>query len=152
MFAAGVVVVNFAATTLQVQVPQGAGSTTTVSTTINLLASTESFTVSGGGQRRELRPPTGSRWGRCRSPGPSLGLAGESFSKGTLNLTIAIGVASASLSFGGSAVGRGITASLTNVLGTFNVQVNLIKLIPAIAWPRTSRASSAHSTCRAASA
>ena len=68
MFAAGVVVVNFAATTLQVQVPQGAGSTTTVSTTINLLASTEGFTVSGA-VNDETRPPTGSRSARCRSPG-----------------------------------------------------------------------------------
>ena len=130
MFAAGLVVVNFAATTLHVQVPQGAGSTTTVSTTINLLASTESFTVSGA-VNDESSASNGITLGPLSLAGPSLGLAGESFSGGTLDLTIAIGVASASLSFGSSQSGSGVTASLTDVLGTFNVQVNLIKLIPA---------------------
>ncbi len=131
MFSDGVVVVNFSAATLTVQVPQGAGSTGTATVTVPLLASTESFTVTGAvtDESAASNPIT---LGPLSLSGPSLGLAGESFSGGTLDLTVAIGVASASLSFGGSQSGSGVTASLTDVLGTFNVQVNLIKLIPAI--------------------
>ncbi len=131
MFSDGVVVVNFSATTLTVQVPQGAGSTGTAMVTVPLQASTESFTVSGSSSD-EASSTTGIKLGPLMLSGPSLGLAGESFSGGTLDLSVAIGVASASLNFGSGQSGSGITASLTNVLGTFHVQVNVFSLLSAI--------------------
>ncbi len=131
MFAAGTVTVTFVATTLHVDVAQGAASTNVAQTTVMSVASTEMFTISGTATD-EGTASNGISLGPISLSGPSLGLAGESFGKGTLNLTVAIGVASASLSFGGSQSGSGITASLTNVVGTFDVQINLLKLIPAL--------------------
>ena len=150
MFGDGVVVVNFVAGTLHVQVPQGAGSTGTATATFPLLASTESFTVTGA-VTDESAASNAITLGPLSLSGPSLGLAGESFSGGTLNLTVAIGVASASLSFGGSQSGSGVTATLSNVLGTFNVQINLIKLIPAILEPQSLGDPRQHSACPGAS-
>ncbi len=126
MFATGTVTVNFVATTLTVQTAGSSGTST-----VSMTPSTESFTVSGS-VNDEASSTGGITLGPLSLSGPSLGLAGESFSGGTLDLTVAIGVASASLSFGGGQSGSGITASLTNVLGTFHVQVNVFKLISAI--------------------
>ncbi len=126
MFATGTVTVNFVATTLTVQTAGSSGTTT-----VALTPSMENFTVSGSAND-EASSTSGITLGPLMLSGPSLGLAGESFSGGTLDLTIAIGVASASLGFGGSQSGSGITASLTNVLGTFQVQVNVFSLLTAI--------------------
>ena len=125
MFAAGIVTVNFAATTLSVYT---AGSS--VASSLTMAPSTESFTVSGTAND-EASSTSALTLGPLSLSGPSLGLAGESFSGGTLDLTVAIGVASASLNFGSSG-SSGITAQLTNVLGTFHVQVNVLKLLPAV--------------------
>ena len=56
---------------------------------------------------------------------PTIGLAGTSFDKGILTMTIAIGANSAALDFGGGQGGSGITAKLTGILGTFDVKVDV---------------------------
>ncbi len=155
LFAAGLFMVNFSPnamspTVFQVQVPQGAGSTATATTSITLMASTQVFTVSGTATD-EGAASNAISLGPLSLAGPSIGLAGESFKGGTLNLTVAIGVASAGLGFGASQSGSGITAALTNVLGTFNVQVNLLTLIPALLSKNVSSIL-AHSACPGASA
>ena len=66
--------------------------------------------------------------------GPTVGLAGTSFSKGILDLTIQIGVADASLSFG-SGGSSGFSADLHGIVGTFDVQVNLLTALQHLTDP-----------------
>ncbi len=126
LFADGQVTVNFNSTNLTIQT---AGTTGT--TTVSLQPSAETFTVSGGAST-EASSSNAITVGPLSLSGPSLGLAGVNFTAGELDLTVAIGVASASLNFGSGQSGSGITAALTNVLGTFDVDVNVSKLLSAI--------------------
>ncbi len=74
--------------------------------------------------------------------GPSLSLAKVGFSGGNLVLTVALGVNSASLSFGGSSQNQangasgeqssGISAVLTGLLAQFNIDVNIATLASAV--------------------
>ena len=60
--------------------------------------------------------------------GPSIGLSNLSFSGGKLDVWVSLGVASASLAFGGAQSSSGISVALTNIVGSFEVQVNLAQL------------------------
>ncbi len=61
--------------------------------------------------------------------GGSITLADTSFSKGKLTLTVAIGLDSASLNFGGG------SATLTGIVGTFDIQIDLLQALQAINNP-----------------
>ena len=61
--------------------------------------------------------------------GGSITLADTSLSKGILTLTIAIGLDSASLNFGS------VSAQLTGIVGTFDLQIDLLKALQAINNP-----------------
>ncbi|KPK77291.1 MAG: hypothetical protein AMJ79_03720, partial [Phycisphaerae bacterium SM23_30] len=69
--------------------------------------------------------------------GPSIGLTDFSFKNKVLNITVAIGVDSATLNFGKKKGSQpsdqqsqsGITATLTGVLGTFDLTVNVMALL-----------------------
>ena len=63
--------------------------------------------------------------------GPSIQLAGTSFKDGKLTLTIAIGANKAGLNFGTG----GFQAELDGILGTFDVQVDVLKAVQAISDP-----------------
>lgn len=61
--------------------------------------------------------------------GPSIGLADTSFDAGKLVITVAIGMDEARLSFGSQQGDSGITAELTGILGTFDIEVDVLALI-----------------------
>ncbi|HWW88013.1 MAG TPA: hypothetical protein VNZ26_30655, partial [Vicinamibacterales bacterium] len=60
--------------------------------------------------------------------GPSIGLANTSFNDGKLLLTIAISANEADLAFGDTS-DSGITAKLTGIIATFEVQIDLLKAL-----------------------
>ena len=66
--------------------------------------------------------------------GPSIGLANTTIDGGKLILTVAIELNEASLSFG-SPGASGITAKLTGIRGTFDVQVDLLLAVQALSDP-----------------
>jgi len=59
--------------------------------------------------------------------GPSIGIAGVTFNKGNLVLTIAIGADEARLAFGGA--DSAVSTTLTGILGTFDMEVDVLKLL-----------------------
>ncbi|MHC4396401.1 MAG: hypothetical protein ACYS1A_12170, partial [Planctomycetota bacterium] len=61
--------------------------------------------------------------------GPSIGLADMGFNENKLVLTVGIGVELARLSFGSQQGSSGITAELTGVLGTFDIEVDVLALL-----------------------
>jgi hypothetical protein len=61
--------------------------------------------------------------------GPSIGLVDMGFNADKLVLTVGIGVNRAALSFGSQQGSSGITAELTGLLGTFDVEVDLLALL-----------------------
>jgi len=74
--------------------------------------------------------------------GPSISLVDTKFDKGILTLTIGIGADSATLAFGGSngqqTAGQsqnGISATLTGILATFDVQVDILQAVQALQNP-----------------
>ena len=74
--------------------------------------------------------------------GPSISLVDTKFNKGKLTLTIGIGADAATLAFGGSngaqTAGQqqnGISATLTGILVTFDVQVDVLKAVQALQNP-----------------
>ena len=117
--AAGTVVVNFAAGGWTLTDAGGAhpGESGTASFTI-----TQSNADSGS-------TSTPFTLGPLSVTGGSITLADTSFSKGKLTLTIAIGLDSASLDFGGA------SATLTGIVGTFDIQIDLLQALQAINNP-----------------
>ena len=67
--------------------------------------------------------------------GPTIGLADTSFSKGKLNLTIAIGVDQRDARASAARGRRGVSAKLTGILGTFDVQVDLLQALQSLTNP-----------------
>src|SRR5207302_327075 len=74
--------------------------------------------------------------------GPSVSLVDTKFKDGKLNLTVGLGADSASLAFGGTngqqtagQSSNGITATLTGILVTFDVQVDVMQAVQALQNP-----------------
>ena len=118
---AGTVVVNFAA---------GGWSLTPTGTTTPLPGESgkASFTIT---QSNTDAGSTSTPFtlGPLSVTGGSITLADTSFSKGKLTLTVAIGLDSASLNFGGG------SATLTGIVGTFDIQIDLLQALQAINNP-----------------
>ncbi|HVP75835.1 MAG TPA: hypothetical protein VMS63_07420, partial [Gaiellaceae bacterium] len=117
--AAGTVVVNFAA---------GGWTLTDAGGSHPGESGTASFTIT---QSNADGGSTSSPFtlGPLSVTGGSITLADTSFSKGKLTLTIAIGLDSATLDFGGA------SASLTGIVGTFDIQIDLLQALQAINNP-----------------
>ena len=131
MFVAGEIDVTFVALaganpTWTVQLPNGGA-------TLKGAAGYGSFTVTSDSPDSTSSTDAISL-GPLTLQGATIGLADTSFSKGKLNLTIAIGVSSASLGFGGTG-SSGVSAQLTGILGTFDVQVDLLQALQALSNP-----------------
>ncbi|MDX6411753.1 MAG: large repetitive protein, partial [Gaiellaceae bacterium] len=126
LFVNGQVNVEFVARSWQVQVGTGPVQQGGVGYASFTVAGDAPGTTAGSGSA-----PVGP----LTIEGPSIGLAGTSFEKGKLTLTIAIGANEASLNFGGGQGGSGVTAKLTGILGTFDVQVDVMKALSSISDP-----------------
>ena len=95
---------------------------------VNNGRSSGTFTVDAQ-TRDSAAAPTPMAIGPLSITGPSISLVDTKFNKGILTLTIGIGADSATLAFGA------VTASLTGILATFDVQVNILQAIQAIQNP-----------------
>ena len=131
MFIAGEIDVQFKAldgtnATWTVQLPNGGG-------TLNGAGGFGSFTVTSDSPDSASTSDQVSL-GPLTLQGMTIGLADTSFSKGKLNLTIAIGVASATLGFGPTG-STGLSAQLTGILGTFDIQVDLLQALQSLSNP-----------------
>jgi hypothetical protein len=127
LFVAGEVSVQFVAGSWRTG--SGAGAVASV-------RSDEVFTISAGVQDSAAGTNALSL-GPLSLQGPSVGLAKTQFKDGKLVLTVAIGVDVAALKFGGSQGSQGqsssgITAELTGLLGTFDINVDVLAALSAL--------------------
>ena len=100
------------------------------------IRTTELFTVSADLQTA-AKASNGISLGPLSLQGPSIALAGMQFKDGKVVVSVAIGVKSAGLAFGGAqgAAGQtssGIKASVSDLLGTFDVSVDVLALSKVI--------------------
>jgi hypothetical protein len=126
----------FVAGDVNVQIAANSWSVGSGSSAVSNIRTDELFTISsslqnGGAATNALA------LGPLVLQGPSVGLAKTQFKDGKLVLTIAIGADTAGLAFGGSqgASGQsssGIKATLTGLLGTFDVAVDIFEVLGAL--------------------
>jgi hypothetical protein len=118
---------------VSVQIVQNSFTVGTGASAVNNVRSDATFSVDGtvqsgasGDDPIELGPLT--------LQGPSISLAKTEFKGGKLVLSIAIGVNSAGLAFGGGGGNgdSGITAELTGLLGTFDITIDILAALSAV--------------------
>ena len=89
---------------------------------------TQTFTVSASAPGAATTSKTISL-GPLSLQGPSAGLENVGFKNGMLDLTVVLGVNTASLAFGGSQGASGVSATLTGLQGTLEVQLDVLGLL-----------------------
>ncbi len=120
-------------------VPLASTATTCDATTTNPGKTTATFTVDST-TITTAQAPTATSLGPLTIDGFTIGLASMAFKGGKLILTVGIEANEATLAFGGAAgagnqTSSGIQATLTGILGTFDVAVDIAKAAAAISNP-----------------
>src|SRR5205807_526282 len=118
LFKAGTVILTFKTASFGTKPASGSDK-------VNLQGLTQTFTLTADAAGQATTPKT-IKLGPLQLVGPHAGIQDLGFKNGMLDFTVALGVDNAALAFGSSQGGSGVTATLTHVQGTFEVQFDAL--------------------------